>query len=181
MDLQTILAQHTAGKPGENTQLTKVRSLIGCLEELQLRLGLRFRIQTSGTISLSSLFEQCQARQRVMSVDKDVAWEFDGDDCSFRADEQAVSVLVVEIADHFFSVGGGTIRAFAGGGNACFQMVRSCDNESANRQAGMDAEVNDELVAIVALFGGALTYGPDGRDLLVTFPKAPVGGTGTTE
>jgi hypothetical protein len=45
----------------------------------------------------------------------------------------------------------------------------------------MDAEVNDELVAIVALFGGALTYGPDGRDLLATFPKAPVGGTGTTE
>lgn len=181
MDLQIILLERTASKPGENSHLVKVRSLIVCLEELQLRLGLRFRIPTPASIFLSSLFEQCQAHQRVRSSAKDVGWTLDGDDCCFQADAKAVSIIIVEIADHFFSLAGGTITAFAGEGNACFKMQRSADNESADRPSGMDAEVNDELTAIVARFGGALNCGPDGRCLAVTFPQSSIGGSHTAE
>ena len=181
MDLQTILLQRTASNPGENSNLSKVRTLIVCLEELQLRLGLRFGIQSPAAVSLSSIFEQCQSRHRVTSSDNDVVWTLDGDDCCFQADAGAVSIIIVEIADHFFSLWGGTIKAFAHGGNACFQMQRSCDTDAATRQAGMDAEMNEELAAIVARFGGALNYGPDGRNLDVTFPQASIGGSQTAE
>ena len=181
MDLQTILLQNTSSGLGENKHLSSLRRLIVCLEELQLRLGLRFRVPTTAAVALSSLFEQCQSRQRVSSADKEVVWAFDGDDCCSLADGQAVCVIIIELADHFFSLGGGTIKAFARGGDACFQMQRSCDNESAQRTPAIDTEVNGELISVVAHLGGALTFGPDGLELLVTFPQAPVGGSGTAD
>ena len=181
MDLQAILLQRAGAGAVESSPIAKVRALIVCLEELQLRLGVRFRNPAPARVFLSSLFEQCRARQRVNSADKDVGWAFDGEDCSSLADAQAVSIIIVEVADRFFSLGGGTVKAFAGGGNACFQMQRSCDTETAHRPPALDAEVNDELAAIVARYGGTLVLGPDGLELLATFPQDPAGGTGTTE
>ncbi len=181
MDLQTVLLEQKANKPGDDSHLVNVRTLIVCLEELQLRLGLRFRIGTPAVVSLGDLFQRSQSRQRVNSPDKEVAWTLRDGDCYLEGDAEAVSILIVETADHFFSLAGGTITAFASEGNACLQMQRSSVHEFVMSAPAMDAEVSQELTAMVARFGGALNCGPDGRCLVVTFPQASIGGSHTAE
>lgn len=181
MDLQTVLLQSTTTDLGKTKHLGQIRSLLSCLEEMQLRLGLRFKTPTSATTPLDLLFEECKARKRVSSADKDVEWTHDGDLSEAHADCKSVSVMIVEIVDHFFSYRGGTISVFAKGQNAHFQMRLSGDHKAEDFISGLDADVTDELASLVAQHGGTLVCESDAHELLVTFPRVPDGGAGSAE
>lgn len=100
-------------------------------------------------------------------------WTLAGDLYGAQADCESVSIIIVEIADHFFSYRGGTIDVFVRGQNAHFQMRCSGDRDSADFPSSLDSEVTDELASLVAQHGGTLVCESDGYELVVTFPQSP--------
>ena len=173
MDLQTMLLQCSLHIPED--RLTTLRRLIASVEETQLRLGIRFRQPCPTAISLRSLFSECQSRQRMGSVDREIDWLVEGEDCLIRMDAVAVSVMVAEIADHFFSLGGGTITATADETGACIRMHRVGDDALSEPLAAVDEEAWAELMATAARQGGGLEFAAAGRELTLTFQLAPPG------
>ena len=167
LDLQAMVLQSAAGSPGENRPVAIVRKVIVCIEELQLRLGVRFRDPVPSEVSLSEVFEGCQPDVRIPLAESKLEWRFDGPDCRIHADAESVSIIIAELADHFFSQGQGVVKAFTSEGNACFQMRRTAATESRE----VDAAVTEELSALVARYGGTLTCGGDGQELTVAFPQ----------
>ena len=167
IDLQAMLMERAASSPGENLPVAIVRKMILCIEELQLRLGVRFRDPVPSEVSLSAVFERCQPDVRIPLAESELEWCFDGPDCRIHADAESVSIIIAELADHFFSHGQGVVKAFTSEGNACFQMRRTAATESRE----LDAAVTDELSALVARYGGTLTCGGDGQELTVAFPQ----------
>ena len=96
------MLQSAAGSPGENRPVAIVRKVIVCIEELQLRLGVRFRDPVPSEVSLSAVFEQCQPDVRIPLAESKLEWCFDGPDCQIHADAESVSIIIAELADHFF-------------------------------------------------------------------------------
>lgn len=177
IDLQTMVLQRSLNTPGESNDLAIIRRQIGCIAEMQLRLELRFRAPIFTEIPLSSAVKQCRSRQRIGSAHRAIDWSFDGAECYFHADTQAASVIIVEIADHWFANAGGAIKAYACGGKVCFQMRRADAEDPEDSQPGLPAEVGDELSSLVSRFGGTLRCGTQVPELEVTFPAAPVAAT----
>ncbi len=169
IDLQAILLQGAASIQGENRPVSIIRKGILCIEELQLRLGVRFRDPVPSEVSLSAVFERCQPDVRIPLAESELEWCFDGPDCRIHADAESVSIIIAELADRFFPHGQGVVKAFTSEGNACFQMRRTAATESRE----VDAAVTDELSALVARYGGTLTCGGDGQEITVAFPQIP--------
>lgn len=173
LDLQLMVLERSASTAGELDRLAAARKQIGCIAELQLRLGLRFRTPPATAVSLSACVEQCRSRQRIASEGMEIDWSFDGADCWFSRDSQAISVLVVEIADHWFARSGGTVAAYACDNCACFEMRHA--SESKQNPPKMEIDVRDELASVVERFGGVLVGEVGGAKLTVTFPLTPPG------
>ena len=165
LDIQAMLLQGAASGPGEDRSVAIIRKVILCVEELQLRLCVRFRDPVPSEVSLSAVFEQCQPDVRIPLAESELEWCFDGPDCRIDADAESVSIIIAELADHFFSQGQGVVKAFTSEGNACFQMRRTAATESRE----LDADVTDELSALVARYGGTLTCGGGGQELTVAW------------
>jgi hypothetical protein len=179
MELQVVLVQRTSKSLEDSNHLAAVRNQIGCVVEMQQRLGLRFRAPVPAAVCLASVIEQCQSRQRVDSAERALVWSMDGGDCRFYADAQAVSVLVVEIADHFFRRGGGTIHGFARDGSVCFQMRHPADSTSERYPSSLATEIKSELSSIVVRYGGFLVGEVDGNSVEVAFPQVELSTTQT--
>jgi hypothetical protein len=173
MDLQTMLLQHSYHVP--EGRLTTLRRLIGHVEETQLRLGIRFQKPTPADVALGFLLEQCQSRQRLGSAERQIAWSVEGGGFRISVDAMAVSVIVAEIADHFFAMGGGSIIAKADGVQACLSMERTVDDDQMMRLTAADAEAREELISIVARHAGELKFDAAGRKLTLSFPVVPSG------
>jgi hypothetical protein len=94
-----------------------------------------------------------------------------GDEAWLQVDPQAVSVLILEIADHWFLSGPGTVDSSASAGKISFQMRRMLDGSSPD---GLAADVSAELNATVTRYGGTLICGLLRSELTVTFPQAPI-------
>lgn len=173
MDLQTVLMRRTVDA-GSEGMIAKVRKLIGCVEELQLRLGLRFHVPGTAAVSLRAIFENCRERPRVNSDDREIVWAFAGEDCVFLADQQAVCVIILELADHWFARRDGGISAFVRGKDACFQMQRASADEHS-----VDAEVPAELVDLISRHGGAVEI--LGHSITIIFSSSSTGCIAGTE
>ena len=171
-----MVLQRSVNTGAERHYLAIVGRQIGCIVEMQLRLALRFRPPLSTAISLNSFVAVCQSRQRIGSAERAIDWTLEGADCWFDADAQAVSVMLVEIADHWFALVGGSIKASACGGNVCFKMQRTMNANPEEGLPGLAAGITDELNAVVTRYGGKLICGAEGRELEVNFPANPSGG-----
>jgi len=169
MDLQLMMLQRSLNAPMECLGI--VRRQIGCMAEMQLRLGLRFRPASCISVSLSSVIEQCRSRQRTAPTQNTIEWTVNGDEAWLQVDPQAVSVLILEIADHWFLSGPGTVDSSASAGKISFQMRRMLDGSSPD---GLAADVSAELNATVTRYGGTLICGLLRSELTVTFPQAPI-------
>ncbi len=168
MDLQLMVIQRSLNSPSEC--LAIVRRQIGCVAEMQLRLGLRFRAASCSSVSVSSVIELCRSRQRAGPTQSIIEWTQNGDEACFQVDVQAVSILLVEIADHWFVSGCGTVESFAGAGKINFQMRRRQDDPSGD---GLPVDVRAELHATVKRYGGSLICGVSKCEIAVTFTQAP--------
>jgi hypothetical protein len=172
MDLQAILLQRGGVTAEADATLTVIRKQIGCISEMQLRLGLRFRTPAFSVISLNCCLDECRSRSRIVSAENPLVWISADRDCWFRGDPQAVSVMMVEIADHWFAHCDGTINGYAREGNICLQMQRNVTARPAQTVPPMDPEVHDELAWLVTYYGGTLVGGVAGPELMVRFPQA---------
>lgn len=176
LDLQFLLLQQAVTNPSDTTELQTCRKLIACLEELQHRLGLRFRTPSVVPVSLSWVFEECKTRQSLHTADREITWTQDGADCLFLADEQVVSIMIVELVDHCFGSGGGSVCGLSCNGTVCFQMRR----EELAEQC-MDSESSDELSALVSRYGGLLKLEESGHGLELSFPRVTAIGDGVSQ
>ncbi len=173
IDLQTMVLQRSAGMAEEGPRLAIVRKQVACIVEMQLRLGLRFRTPPATAVTLSACVEQCRSRPRIASAEIEIVWSFDGTEAWLHAAPEAISVLVVEIADHWFAHGGGTIKVSASDGCACFQMQHTDDAE--RDQPLMEVGVQEELAALLARLGGVWVGVVSGTILTVTLPLTLAG------
>jgi len=169
MDLQLVMLQRSLNAPMECLGI--VRRQIGCMAEMQVRLGLRFRAASCISVSLSSIIELCRSRQRTSPTQNTIEWTLNGDEAWLQVDPQAVSVLILEIADHWFMSGCGTVHSSTSAGKISFQMRRMLDDPLAD---GLAADVSAELNATVTRYGGTLICGLLRSELIVTFPQAPI-------
>jgi hypothetical protein len=176
LDLQFLLLQQAVADPSETTELQTCRKLIACLEELQHRLGVRLRTPRVAPVSLSWVFEECKTRQSLHTAEREITWTQDGADCLFLADEQVVSIVIVELVDHCFGSGGGSVCGLARNGMVCFQMRRAELAEQC-----MDSESSDELSALVSRYGGVLKLEEFGRGLELCFPRVTAIGDGVSQ
>jgi hypothetical protein len=176
LDLQFLLLQQAVTNPSDTTELQTCRKLIACLEELQHRLGLRFRTPNVVPVSLSWVFEECKTRQSLHTADREITWTQDGADCLFLADEQVVSIMIVELVDHCFGSGCGRVCGLSRNGTVSFQMRRAELEEQC-----MDSESSDELSALVSRYGGLLKLEESGHGLELSFPRVTAIGDGVSQ
>ena len=169
MDLQLMMLQRSLNAPMECLGI--LRSQMGCMADMQLRLGLRFRAVSSISVSLSSVVELCRSRQRTGPTQDTIEWTLNGDEAWLQVDPQAVSVLILEIADYWFVSGCGTVDSSSSEGKISFRMRRTLDDPSAD---GLAVDVSAELNATVTRYGGTLIGGLLRSELTVTFPQAPI-------
>lgn len=175
LDLQFLLLQQAVADPSDTTELQTCRKLIACLEELQNRLGVRLRTPGVAPVSLSWVFEECKTRQSLHTAKREITWTQDGADCLFLADEQAVSIMIIELVDHCFGSGGGSVCGLARNGRVCFQIRRT--ELAAHR---MDSESSDELSTLVSCYGGLLKFEESGHGLELSFPQVTAIGDGVS-
>ena len=170
MDLQSTLLQHSLQIP--EARLTTLRRLFANVEETHLRLGIRFKQSNPSDVPLRFLLSECQSRQRMASAEREIVWSLEEADCEIRVDAAAVSILVIEITDYFFSLAGGVIEAKVDEAGACIRMERVGDVESLHTLPAADREVREELISIMARHGAGLEFAATGRALTLNFPLA---------